>query len=501
MREQLVSITIDYETWQPDSEKYRIDWQKDIIDNTYSLMESIESTGARITIMAEMGEYLWLEENMPNMAEKIVRQLQDAIIRGHDVQLHLHPNWLPETGAVNVNGEYFWNWRYANANDYPFDLSELIGRCQRKLEEIIKPYNQDYRVTCFRAGGYRVQPFGRLSNALMKNGIYCDSSVYCGGVSEKRGYDFSNSLSRHQPYFCNLNDPQYKDQNSLMIEMPICTFPQKGRWFLDNNTAHTFGRQFLYANAKMFSFDKNIYVLIGHSKGEHDYNAITRQLKLITRIPNTKFVTLSELEKTTRKINCQFTKAQSSPEEVFNISEQLYKTLSPERSQTSIDIADILEGGYAFCMGYTAVLVVLARRFGYQIKPLSLYAVDMPNGRGNSRWDTHEVAYLYFNSKRYIIDTMACTFIPYSIYHVLADPSLIKNKINPDERYELRNYHHYDTCFFYKRVKYFKIGDYRISKPRDIFEGRRNFFLRQWHNIFHSILPRLISYQNIWKRT
>ena len=83
-----------------------------MIKPTYGLLKICEKHGAKYTIFMEMGEY-WAFKKYAKELEKdlgyvpheaIERQLKDAIKRGHDVQLHLHPQWL---GAEYQNGE--WN--------------------------------------------------------------------------------------------------------------------------------------------------------------------------------------------------------------------------------------------------------------------------------------------------------------------------------------------------------------------------------------------------------
>ena len=52
--------------------------------------------------------------------------------------------------------------------------------------------NPDYKVTTFRAGGYLVEPFNKIKDALLENEISIDSSI-CPGLynnNEISPYDF-----------------------------------------------------------------------------------------------------------------------------------------------------------------------------------------------------------------------------------------------------------------------------------------------------------------------
>jgi SAM-dependent methyltransferase len=236
-RRVLVALTFDYETWQPIPEGKRIDWAADIFEPTERLLELFKRSGAAATFFVEMGEYFWLDEHQPELARRMEDQLRQIATLGHDVQLHLHPSWLPELGAQCAAGEWSWDWALAKAADYPGDLDALIGRCKQRLEEIVRPAVPGYRVTTFRAGAYQAQPFDRLGRALIANGLTADSSVYSGGVSAERGFDYRTAYSRAEPYFADVLDPQLKavPSEEAIVELPIFT-PEPGRrWFIDGD--------------------------------------------------------------------------------------------------------------------------------------------------------------------------------------------------------------------------------------------------------------------------
>lgn len=234
-KRMLAAVTVDYETWQPIPADRTIDWERDVFRPAAELLDLFDQLGARLTFFAEMGEYFWLDANEPELARRMEEQWRDAMSRGHDVQLHLHPNWLPELGARRLADGWSWNEALASLDAYPGDLETLIRRCCERLTSVLAPVQQGYRPRCFRAGGYRVQPFRRLREALLANGIDCDTSVYAGGVSEERGYDYRHAWSAHQPYYAAAEDPQLAapPAEERLVELPIFTFRPGQRWFLD----------------------------------------------------------------------------------------------------------------------------------------------------------------------------------------------------------------------------------------------------------------------------
>lgn len=243
----LAALTLDYETWQPIPDGRRIDWEQDVFGPTAALLDALDGTGARMTIFAECGEWFWLRENEPALAERWEQQLRDARLHGHDVQLHLHPQWLPELGARRDGDRWIWNHELARAADYPGDLELLIARCKRLIEETLEPVDPGYRVTCFRAGAYEAQPFARLYDALASNGLRCDSSVYPGARHPERGYDYTLAYSQHQPYFASRSDPQLKapPAERALVELPVMAFGPNDRWTFDASEGNRFARRLL----------------------------------------------------------------------------------------------------------------------------------------------------------------------------------------------------------------------------------------------------------------
>lgn len=248
----LAALTVDYETWQPIPSGKTIDWERDVFASTSALLDAADDSGARITLFAEMGEYFWLRANDPLIAARMERQWRDAVRRGHDVQLHLHPSWLPELGARRDADSWTWDLSRGRAADYPGDLGDLIGRCVEALRAALRPVDPNYEVSCFRAGAYEAQPFTRIYDALAENGIGGDSSVYAGGARTDRGYDYSLAYSTHQPYFASRYDPQLKAPpvEQAVVELPLFSYAPNERWTFDGSEGTRFAGRLLDAKAR-----------------------------------------------------------------------------------------------------------------------------------------------------------------------------------------------------------------------------------------------------------
>jgi SAM-dependent methyltransferase len=246
-RRSLAALTVDYETWHPIPVGKTIDWEADVFAPADRLASIGERCSVPVTFFVEMGEYLWVRDHEPVIARHMEEQWRDLAVRGHDLQLHLHPSWLPELGASKSDGHWFWDSSFSKADAYPGDLTALIGRCKEALESVVKQAVPSHRVTCFRAGAYQAQPFERLYDALTANGIVCDSSVYNGGHSEERGYDYRHAYSYHQPYFASRYDPQLKapPAEEGLVELPVFTSAPNARCFIDGSEGECFSADFL----------------------------------------------------------------------------------------------------------------------------------------------------------------------------------------------------------------------------------------------------------------
>ena len=170
------------------------DVMRDIIQPTERLLNICDRHGAKMTIMFEVGEYWAFEQYDGQLredlgyspCERMKRQAIEAVKRDHDVQLHLHPQWIGaeyDKGIWQLCNSY---WRLADMPDglgstgHVTSIMGALGMGKQTLESMIKPVNADYECICFRAGGFYAQPSGNIISAMKKTGLRADSSVVKG---------------------------------------------------------------------------------------------------------------------------------------------------------------------------------------------------------------------------------------------------------------------------------------------------------------------------------
>lgn len=225
--------TIDYETWQPLPQGKIIDWDADVFEPTERLLNFADKENIKLSFMAEMGEYYWLKENRPEIALRMESQWKEIIRRGHDVQIHLHPSWLPECEPSFDGSGWRWNTHFQRIHEYPGNVEALLKRCKNDLEAILKPVNPEYEAIVFRAGKYQIQPSKEIAHAFLEAGIVADTSVWKGGSSTEHRFDFRTAFSGTQPYPASLYNVNYAapPNEKYILELPIFSFEGKRLMF------------------------------------------------------------------------------------------------------------------------------------------------------------------------------------------------------------------------------------------------------------------------------
>jgi len=183
-------LSLDYEIFG----KGAGDVMRDVIEPTNRLLSICDKHGAKMTIMFEVGEYWAFEQYASQLRknlgyspyEQMKRQAIDAIRRGHDVQLHLHPQWIGanyDQGLWQLCDSY---WRLADlpgglgSKSQITSITGALHAGKETLENMIKPVKADYECVCFRAGGFYAQPSENIISAMKKVGLRADSSVVKG---------------------------------------------------------------------------------------------------------------------------------------------------------------------------------------------------------------------------------------------------------------------------------------------------------------------------------
>ena len=287
-----------------------------MVKPTNDILNICDRHGAKYTIFAEMCEY-WAFKKYSKELEKdlgyipheaIERQLKDAIKRGHDVQLHLHPQWI---GAEYKNKKWILNYKWWRLPLAPHrlgskdDIKSLRGifhKGKSDLEYLLKVVSPEYQCTAFRAGAYCIQPVKDVFKAMKEVGIYIDSTVHKWGynIDAPYYYDFRNAYSNVEPWRAHPEDINRLGSKSEgdIIEVPILSvrLPTIRRlWEFKENTlnrntnikeydcvGHPYSNDVGKRSMKRKEKIKKILKIFGHSTLTWDYCAGSeKQMEII----------------------------------------------------------------------------------------------------------------------------------------------------------------------------------------------------------------------------
>ncbi|MGQ0828896.1 MAG: glycosyltransferase [Bacteroidota bacterium] len=216
-----VLLTFDYELFLSESGSPN----ESLFNPTSRLIELFKKYGVNAVFYIDILYYhkmLEIEAEKEN-CRKFVSQIQELVINGHNVELHLHPHWMD---AVYKNGK----WDLSNVANYKLSslttdqVGNLFDIGVKLLTEICTPVKSDYKIKAFRAGGLCVLPFDKLLPSFVKHNIKMDSSIASGHYKLK-GIDSYDYRLVNYNYSYKFNDsPVNKDIKGAFIEIPLHWF-------------------------------------------------------------------------------------------------------------------------------------------------------------------------------------------------------------------------------------------------------------------------------------
>ena len=204
-----------------------------LINPTNDLLDMCDRQKIPLTLFADIFSILRYKEHnlfgFPNAAEE---QLKDAILRGHDVQSHVHPHWKYTTIEGNrykVNTDYFLLGKLDTDTEALYGkILDCLVTSRNYLHDLLRQVNTRYRCVAFRAGGYGLQPnAATVLKALTDAGFIIDSSIVPDLVIRNtvNEVDFSHvpDLSNYYLYE-GVTSPSLKDHGIFEIPVASCTF-------------------------------------------------------------------------------------------------------------------------------------------------------------------------------------------------------------------------------------------------------------------------------------
>ena len=167
--------------------------------------------GIRGSFNAEVLQQLTFREfqdahpELKALADEWDESVRETFRQGHDVQLHIHPQWSSaeySDGRWNLKGD----WSILN---YPAaEARALIARGKEYLENLLRPIDPNYATVSFRSGSWCIAPSPFMLSLLAEFGIVFDMSIV-GGVhydTRRIKLDYSSCEEDFLPFYPNMKD-------------------------------------------------------------------------------------------------------------------------------------------------------------------------------------------------------------------------------------------------------------------------------------------------------
>ncbi|WP_226666470.1 hypothetical protein [Microbulbifer aggregans] len=212
-----ISLTLDYELFFG---KRTGTPQACMIDASNRLLEILDEFAAPAVFFVDASYLVRLREyraqsiQLAREYEAIVEHIRGLEACGHQIQLHIHPHWFD-----SFHDGQRWNMvtdRYRLAQWTDDKIAQLISRCTTELNGHLRN-----KVFAFRAGGWCIQPFPAIADALQANGIRVDSSVFYGGRGTSGAHQFDFRTAPPLASWRFGSDPCQADAAGAFTELPI----------------------------------------------------------------------------------------------------------------------------------------------------------------------------------------------------------------------------------------------------------------------------------------
>ena len=179
---------------------------------------------------------------LKSLADEWDATLRETFKQGHDVQLHIHPQWK---NAQYEHGEWRLTSDWSILNYEPAEAYEMMSAGKEYLENLLRPINPAYACVSFRSGSWCIAPSPHMLNLLVKLGIVFDMSIV-GGVryeTKNINLDYTRCEEDFLPYYPLMTDArQVSDKREPIICLPTNHFYGSRRQVFKHHLSKALGK-------------------------------------------------------------------------------------------------------------------------------------------------------------------------------------------------------------------------------------------------------------------
>src|SRR2546426_4605408 len=196
------------------------------------LVEIFNNHGIRGSFNAEVMQqfaYRNQQERFPELkviADEWEQVVTESFRQGHDIQLHLHPQWLDASYQGHGNWTLGADWSIVN---YPGQqIRAMLVSGKQYLETLLRQIDPAYACVSFRAGSWCAAPSDSLLPILSELGFVFDMSIVAGVRYDtpQVKLDYAPCQEPFLPYYPDMRDARRVSRSAEPIVcIPTNTFP------------------------------------------------------------------------------------------------------------------------------------------------------------------------------------------------------------------------------------------------------------------------------------
>src|SRR6185295_18311070 len=152
------------------------------------------------------------------LADEWDETVRETLRQGHDVQLHIHPQWQ---NAEYQDGRWKLTADWSILNYSREEALQMLQRGKEYLENLLKDVDPNYRCASFRSGAWCIAPSPHMLDLLVQCGIVFDMSIVGGVRYETRNINLDYTVCEEDflPYYPVMTDAR---RVSDKVEPIIC---------------------------------------------------------------------------------------------------------------------------------------------------------------------------------------------------------------------------------------------------------------------------------------
>lgn len=184
----------------------------------YNRLDIRGSFNAEVMQQITFRQYQDQHKELKVLADEWDETVRETFRQGHDVQLHVHPQWQ---NAQYQDGRWKLTSDWSILNYSREQAAQMLKSGKEYLERLLRDIDPNYRCVSFRSGAWCIAPSPHMLDLLVELGITFDMSIVAGVKYDTRNIklDYTNCEEDFLPYYPVMTDAR---KVSHKVEPIVC---------------------------------------------------------------------------------------------------------------------------------------------------------------------------------------------------------------------------------------------------------------------------------------